>query len=397
MPKKIVLLLDGTSNEISKKRSNILRLYGTLEKSDAQLVYYDPGVGTFGAESAWSQSVRKGAEVWGMATGWGMDTNVLEAYRFLVRNWKHTESGEADSIHIFGFSRGAYTARVLAGFLHAFGIVEERNLNLVEYAYRAYKSIGARDGKADFTELGLHERILRPHRPQIRLLGLFDTVSSVIESGRFLPRLRSHAFTAHNPSVAAVRQALSIHERRTMFRAQLWPGDQNYHPHRFNHEDVVPQDSREVWFAGVHGDVGGGYAEEESQLAKFPLYWMIRETQALGVQYQPGTINSLVLGQTDDGRYAKPDINGKIHQSLTGPWKLVELVPRRTPAESHRPSLAGWTIPLGDWRAIPQGALLHRSAVDRFVSRNDGPPNVPEDHAIAEEHMPQDENTMQPA
>ena len=76
MPKNIVILMDGTSNEISTDRTNILRLYGTLEKSERQLVYYEPGVGTFGAENAWLRFWRKAVEIWGLATGWGLDQNV---------------------------------------------------------------------------------------------------------------------------------------------------------------------------------------------------------------------------------------------------------------------------------------------------------------------------------
>lgn len=387
MPKKIIILLDGTSNEINKKRSNILRLYGTLNKSDDQLVYYDPGVGTFGSEAAWSTTIRRSSELWGMATGWGMDTNVLEAYRFLVDNYEIDAKGQPDEIYLFGFSRGAYTARVLAGFLHAFGLVENRNLNLVDYAYRAYKAVGEKTGEQDFEELRLHERILRPHRPKIRLLGLFETVSSVIESGRVLPQLRNHAFTSSNPSVESVRHALAMHERRTMFRAQVWPAGQSYNPHRFSDREAQPQDLREVWFAGVHGDVGGGYPERESALAKFPLYWMIRETEALGLDYKTRTINDIVLGKRPEKDYVAPDINGKMHDSMTLPWNVLEYLPRRKPAESDRPSIAGWTIPLADWRVVPAGALIHRSAIDRFALQGKTPPNMPDDHVVAEEHM----------
>ena len=105
MPKNIVLLLDGTSNEIKENRTNILRLYGTLAKSDDQLVYYDPGVGTLGGNT-WSRLWRKFVEIWGLATGFGLDRNVLEAYQFLVENYDRVGR---DRIYIFGFSRGAYT------------------------------------------------------------------------------------------------------------------------------------------------------------------------------------------------------------------------------------------------------------------------------------------------
>lgn len=387
MPKNIVILLDGTSNEISKKRSNILRLYGTLGKTADQIVYYDPGVGTFGSEAAWSTTIRRSAEVWGMATGWGMDTNVREAYRFLVENYEVDADGVADRIYLFGFSRGAYTARVLAGFLHAFGLVEARNLNLVDYAYRAYKGIGEKSGEGEFEELRLHERILRPRRPRIRLLGLYETVSSVIESGRILPVLRKHAFTAENPSVEAVRHAVAIHERRRMFRPQLWPAGQTYKPHRFVDRDAVPQDQREVWFAGVHGDIGGGYPEAESALAKFSLYWMIRETEPMGLDYKTRTVNELVLGRNAKKDYAPPSIDGKMHDSMTLPWNALEYLPDRLPPGIKRKGIGGWTIPCGLWRFIPDGALVHRSAIDRFA-RTGPPPNLPPGYQVAEEHMP---------
>lgn len=86
MAKNIVILLDGTSNGITSKRTNILRLYGCLRKSETQLVYYDPGVGTMGSQGTWSRRVQMASELWGMATGAGIDQNVKKAYRFLVKN-----------------------------------------------------------------------------------------------------------------------------------------------------------------------------------------------------------------------------------------------------------------------------------------------------------------------
>lgn len=296
MPKNIVLLLDGTSNEISANRTNILRLYGTLEKSERQLVWYDPGVGTIGPENSWLRFWRTAVEVWGMATGWGLDQNVKEAYQFLVENYdsgkrKGGKDEGRDRIYLFGFSRGAYSARVLAGFIRALGLIEPRNVNLLDYAYRAYKRVDLAKGKdASFAEVRLYERILNPDRPPIRLLGLFDTVASIIEHGRFGPRLRSHAFTTTNVSVEAVRHAVSIDEKRTMFLPQLWPEGEEYWGNPFNRGHAVPQDAREVWFKGVHCDIGGGYPEAESGLAKLPIKWMIEQTGPMGLLYRTQTV-----------------------------------------------------------------------------------------------------------
>lgn len=382
MLKNIVILLDGTSNEISADRTNILRLYGTLEKSDRQLVYYDPGVGTFGAENAWLRFWRKAVEVWGLVTGWGLDHNVKEAYRFLVENYDDGRDGgggqsSRDSIYIFGFSRGAYSACVLAGFVHAVGLIEKRNLNLLDYAYRAYKGIGE-NGEDKFGEVRLYERILAPDRPPIRLLGLFDTVASVIEHGRYGPRLRSHAFTKRNWSVESVRHAVAIDERRTMFRPRLWPQGKDYWGNPFNKAAAKPQDVREVWFAGVHGDVGGGYPEAESGLTKIALQWMIEQTQPIGLFYRTQTVNDLVLGQNPDKPYVAPDPQASPHNSMTWAWSLLEFIPqwrRKGDGVSQRGRLI---IPFFARRSIPSGARIHQSVIDRAKS-GEPPPNMPEE------------------
>ncbi len=391
MPKKIVLLLDGTSNQIdAKQRTNVLRLYQCLKKSDAQVVYYDPGVGTIGDENAWLTAWRRVQEVWGMATGWGLDANVKDAYRFLVENYdpgggKDEDGNEipADEIYLFGFSRGAYSARVLAGFLHAFGIMQPRNLNLLNYAYRAYKRIGEGGGAHAFEEIRLYEAILDPHRPVIRFMGLFDTVASVIEWGRIAPRLKSHAFTRTNPSVEAVAHAAAIHERRTMFRAKLWPEGQRYKPNRFmKDEDAPEQYVREVWFWGVHGDVGGGYGEAASGLGKLPLVWMIEEADAQGALFHTQNVNRFARGTREGEPYVPPDPLGKRHESLTFWWWILELLPRRKPEGSKRASLFGWYLPLADPRAIPEDARLHWSVKVRAEHEGRWPGNTPDTYRI---------------
>ena len=368
MPKNIVILLDGTSNEISANRTNVLRLYGTLEKSERQLVYYDPGIGTFGAENAWLRFWRKAVEVWGLATGWGLDQNVKEAYRFLVENYDNgsgdKDKGARDDIFIFGFSRGAYSARVLAGFIHAVGLLERRNLNLLDYAYRAYKSIGENDQET-FAEVRLYERILAPDRPPIRLLGLFDTVASVIEHGRYGPRLRSHAFTRVNKSVKSVRHALAIDEYRVMFRPQDWPEGGEYWGNPFNKAAAETQDVGEVWFAGSHGDVGGGYPETESALLKIPLQWMIGQTGAMGLHFRTQSVNEIVLGKNPGKHYVALDPLAKAHPSMTWAWSLLEFIPQIRSVETNGTRRNQLFIPFFARRPVPEGARLHQSVIDR--------------------------------
>lgn len=374
MPKNIVILFDGTSNEISHDRTNILRLYGVLEKSSEQLVYYDPGVGTFGADGAWSRLWRKMHEVWGLATGWGLDHNVKEAYRFIVENYDNGKAAgpdaERDRIFIFGFSRGAYSARVLAGFIHAIGLIEPRNLNLIDYAYRAFKRVREDEKAAGFAEVRLYERLLDPDRPPIRMLGLFDTVASVIESGRFGPRLKSHAFTSRNTSVEAVSHAVALDERRTMFRPKLWPSNQEYWGNPFNKAAAKPQDVEEIWFAGCHGDVGGGFPEADSKLCKVPLVWMIERAKRCGLKFRTQSVNSVVLAKDKGTKYEAPDPLAKSHNSMTLGWSILEFIPRRKPSDSSRPSLLGLTLPLFERRRVPIGSKIHSSVIERQKAGN---------------------------
>ena len=383
MSKNIVILLDGTSNEISADRTNILRLYGTLEKSERQLVYYDPGVGTFGAEGAWLRTSRKLVELWGLATGWGLDQNVKEAYRFLVENYERGEGEDEDRdrIYIFGFSRGAYTARALAGFIHAVGLIEKRNLNLVDYAYRAFKRIGENSDDS-FAEVRLYERILDPDRPPIRLLGLFDTVASVIEHGRYGPRLRTHAFTRTNRSVETVRHAVAIHERRTMFLPQLWPEGGEYWGNPFNRAAAREQDAREVWFTGAHGDIGGGYPEQKAQLAKVALKWMIEQTEATGLHFRSRTVKRIVLEADPKKPYVAPDGSAEPYDSMNWAWSILEFLPRRKPPSTRRRSFLGLTIPFFEPRVIPENARIHRSVIECAEAKGEKPSNLPDSYRV---------------
>ncbi len=398
MTKNIVILCDGTSNEISEDRTNILRLYGALTKNDQQVVFYDPGVGTFGAANAWSYYYRRAHEIWGLATGWGLDQNVKEAYAFLVTHYDdgkrpNGKRQEPDQIYLFGFSRGAYTARVLAGFLHAVGLIEPINLNLLDYVYRAYKRVGDKkpedesDGTGlsagPFAEVRLFERILTPKRPAIRSIGIFDTVGSVIEWGRFGPRIRTHAFTRTNKSVKSVRHAVSIDERRTLYQPHLWSSGQEYWGGPFRPTTSEQQDVKEVWFSGVHADIGGGYPERKSQLAKIPLHWMIEETRGLGLKFKTRTVNEIVLGKNKDKHYVSPDPLAGKNKSMNFAWSLIEFVPRRirSGTQTSRYSLFGWYIPLFERRQLPDGAAIHNSVFKRRGTQSDyAQPNIPENH-----------------
>ncbi|MCH2165092.1 MAG: DUF2235 domain-containing protein [Marinovum sp.] len=387
MSKTIVLLLDGTSNQITKRRTHILRLYGTLQKDENQLVYYDPGVGTFGADNAFFTLTRKTTEIIGLATGRGLMTNVREAYEFLMTHYK-----EGDKLVLCGFSRGAYTARVLAGFLHAVGLIEEHNRNLLTYALRAYTAISETDtdtGKSGseenpFAAVNMVKRVLDAPRVTIDALLLFDTVSTMIDIDlRYGLRLRKYAFSARNPSVKAVRHALAIDECRSLFRHSLW--EKGPYWHGSDQPDPQPgeQDVKEVWFAGVHGDIGGGVPEMQSALGKVVLDWMIDEAKGLDLRFKDETVDAIVKGH--GGKYVTPDPLAKPGTSMTLGWKCAEFFPRlkQGPWGKGYRSLFGHYIPREERRVIEDGAHIHSSVFERRGTVHDfDQPNIPRDHHV---------------
>ncbi len=223
MSRDIVLLFDGTSNQIEEDRTNILRLYGSLKRSEDQLVWYHPGVGTMGMGRYVLRWAQKAYEIAGLAFAIGLDDDILNGYRFLATHWQ-----PGDRISIFGFSRGAYTARALAGFLRAFGLLHPDDLHLLLYAWRAFKRIdnqGTAAGQPSdkvFGELRLYERTIRPKRAvPVHFLGLFDTVASVFSFRRGIPTLKYLPFTSSNSMVRTVRHAVAIDEQRSMFQPLL--------------------------------------------------------------------------------------------------------------------------------------------------------------------------------
>lgn len=367
MPKNIVILCDGTGNEIEANLSNVLKLYRTLQKSDKQVVFYDPGVGTLSSSDPWSRLKSNVYKVLGLATGYGLDDNVLDAYRFLL---DHYDDG--DQVYLFGFSRGAYTVRVLAGFLRLVGLLRPSQANLCGYALLAYKRAAE---KGDFEIAWRFERIASTRRIPIKFVGVWDTVSSVIvprPDRFFIPSLQELPYTRTNSYVEVFRHAVAIDERRRMFRLNRWADPQEFKPNPFDPKPAVPQDVKQVWFAGVHSDVGGGYPETQSGLAKYPLQWMIDEAAAHGLLITTAIYNHLVLGRKRKGgsrTYVAPDHTAEPHNSLTWGWLPLECLPKRKSRREwpKRISIFGVYFPLAEPRPIEDGALVHHSVFDRVA------------------------------
>ena len=147
----------------------------------------------------------------------------------------------------------------------------------------------------------------------------------------YWPSLEELAFTLLNPSVQTFRQAISMDERRCMFRLKKWDDPQTFKHNRFNDAHAEPQDILQVWFAGVHDDVGGGYPEKQSGLSKYPLLWMIDEATKCGLGVNQATVNQLAWGIQRKGSpysYVAPDVRGELHTSLRGAWWILEYLPK---------------------------------------------------------------------
>jgi uncharacterized protein (DUF2235 family) len=411
--KNIVICCDGTGNEISENISNVLKLYRCLRKTPKttphQMVFYDPGVGTLARPDPWRKTWQDTIAVLGLATGYGLDDNVLAAYEFLVSNY-----AEGDDIFLFGFSRGAYTVRALAGLIHKVGLVSPQQANLAGFGLTAYKQLStgepsvlaldpktltdAGDGDDEHgpvtkdDQAAQFARILSTRWPTIKFIGVWDTVASVIvpRPDRFYwPTLEELAFTRENPSVKIFRQAMSIDERRRMFRLKPWKPDQTFMTNRYSlTNNAAPQDSLQVWFAGVHADIGGGYPEKESGISKYPLIWMIDEAVAHGLAVNRATVNHLAWGIERKGSpfsYVPPSIDCPPHNSLTLPWRPLEYIPKSDKYKEwkSRPSFLGHYIPDGEPRVIADDALVHESVIQRRDTVKDyRPVNLPKNPRI---------------
>lgn len=192
-------------------------------------------------------------------------------------------------------------------------------------------------------------------------------------------------FTDKNIMVESIRHAVAVDERRTMFSPYLWPKEQAYWGTPFTDGKSKPQDISEVWFSGVHCDIGGGYPENRSALAKLPLHWIIEETKSLGIRYITQNINTLVLGHKRKGSksaYMAPSPIANANNSMTSGWKILEFLPRRTRpgGTTSQARLGNYYLPRCEPRTIPADAVIHDSVVERLRGRSDyHPPNLPAD------------------
>lgn len=342
MPKNIVICCDGTGEKlVSPRPSNVVKLYQALSQNAQQVTYYHAGIGTSAAPGARGWIARQWTRLLGLAFGYGLEDNIADAYRFLMQ---HFQPG--DQVYLFGFSRGAYTVRALCGMLHLVGLLKPDSEAKINEAIRLIK--GPLDlPKAD--QLKAASSI----PCALRFIGVWDTVSSVgwIYNAVHFP----YTNAAHNPDLRTARHAVSIDERRAFFRANL-----------FGPPAGKTQDVKEVWFAGVHEDVGGGAPEAESGLAQVTLQWMLCEAAAAGALFESATKTALLGGSPPNVR---PDALATMHNSLDGVWPLCEIWPKVV----HKQGPDGrWhrtlRLNLGRRREIPADSCIHQSVVQRLAA-----------------------------
>lgn len=371
MPKSIVICCDGTANEFAVHNTNVVKLYSTLvHDRPGQCTYYHPGIGTMEPPGALSPLRRRVTRVLGLALGAYLENDIRDAYVFLMQNYQ-----VGDKVFFFGFSRGAYTVRAVGSLLRMYGLLRLGNEALVPYAIRMMMAIT----KARRNQAGLHRyqqwiteyfelaarfkaTLARPCTPFF--VGIWDTVSSVgwIDNPLKLP------YSADNGDIAIGRHAIALDERRAFFRTNLWrPGNDPKETHG-------PVDLLQVWFPGVHCDVGGGFPEAESGLSKLALEWMLDEAEPHGLLVDSQKRQAVLGGAPPN---VGPDPRAIMHESLTGFWKLAEYVPKK-----HFDRNTGrdeWRANRSRRRRVPQGSVIHWSVYERgpdYVATLNLPPDV---------------------
>ncbi|CCO31973.1 putative protein YEL023C [Rhizoctonia solani AG-1 IB] len=298
---------DCTYPESDLKNTNVVKLMELLKKDDPsqQMVYYQAGVGTYSAPGFLTGVGEGIAAKADEGVAWYLYQHVIDGYRYLMQTYR-----AGDQISIFGFSRGAYTARALAGMLYLVGLLPRHNLEQVPFAYQVYAEWKPKDDPTSTSNNKAAPKLnTEPSDPvpyadspkdidprafkrayctpvTIAFLGVWDTVGSV---GAL--RRKTLPYIGHNPGVKFFRQALALDENRGNFIPSLW-----------DHSKTSKQSALEVWFKGGHCDVGGGAGPPESfipddaapqkpepRLSNISLRWMVRQclTSRVHILFDP--------------------------------------------------------------------------------------------------------------
>lgn len=303
--KRLVVCCDGTWNTPDQQQNgghaptNVVKVALALAPADGngreQRLFYHRGVGTDPAE-----------RIRGGVFGFGLGRNVREAYRFLVQ---HFEPG--DELFFFGFSRGAYTARSVAGFVRNCGILRPEHANRLGDAYELYRE-RTNQARPRGVEAQLFRRSFS-HETPVRFIGVWDTVGAhgIPVGGGRLAEWLNRRWQFHNnelsSEVQAAFQALAVDEYRRAFRPAIWRQSDSARDQRLE----------QVWFAGAHSDVGGGL--QQTGLSDIALLWMVDRARECGLEFLPDTFRA--IGPA--GTVVAPDALGPIDRSRRGLYRLL--------------------------------------------------------------------------
>jgi hypothetical protein len=351
---QLIVCCDGTWND-PDDGTHIDRIAKAAKTAlpEPEHVFYDKGVG-----------LEPGMRLSGGAVGKGLSENVREAYRWLARRY-----ADGAEVFVFGFSRGAYTARSLAGFMSYAGLLQSSDEGAIEDAYEAYRFRRQERVNTRFHESAVHAR---SRQVRLRFLGVFDTVGAL-----GVPLDWVKGITADLPhvnlqfhdtrlcgNVDVACQALAIDERRGPFEPTWWEAPQA--------GATIPEKVLQVWFPGVHSDVGGGYPDKA--LAEVALGWMLEQAREAGLDLGPGLPQWPIRG----------DPGGAMHDSMSLGWRFAH----------HLPSLDPYVRPVGtaqrQERALPavSGEKLHWSALARIERGGYAPAQLVRKGALRELDLP---------
>jgi uncharacterized protein (DUF2235 family) len=283
----IIVCADGTWNRPEEDLekdfpTNVLRLARAIEPSDRRVkqhVFYDWGLGSY--------HDRLTAGV----IGRGIQKNILDGYRYIIQNYS-----SGDKLYLFGFSRGAYTARALSGLINNCGIVKRPDARLIIEAWRIYKSPSAKNHPEGDASKAFRMKHSHPAR-DVHFIGVWDTVGALGIPFSVMGLFESddEFYDAKmGGNVAIARHALAIDEQREDFQPTIWT-------------PRLGVDLKQVWFAGVHADVGGSYPPDKAtgfRASDIPLEWMLHEAEIAGLIIEPHIRESLTDGT-----------KGKLHNS----------------------------------------------------------------------------------
>lgn len=302
--KRLIICCDGTWNAADQQHdgelcpTNVVRLANQIAKRDGpvpQIVFYDQGVGTGNVLD----------RVIGGAFGHGLKDNIFDAYRFLIANFE-----PGDEIFLFGFSRGAFTARSIAGMIRKCGILDRMHARSYPDALRLYCDAFVHPSDAVAVAFRRQYSCCGDDPIPIRCVGVWDTVGALGIPFGVLRTLMHRKYLFHDTELSGIVQfafhALAIDEHRGPFEPTLWLDM----PKPFQ---IVSQ----TWFVGAHSDIGGGYKERE--LSDISLEWMISNAEMAGLVF--------------DKRLAiQPQPNqmaGFVHNSRKGVYRIMKRINRR--------------------------------------------------------------------